>query len=256
MSRSPIEVFVEALPAAVGPVLSKKASSPWTATVDEKLKLFPAGTQLLTLLLVAEPSKAEAAIQFSMEGTLLLAGALGGTATVPTQFQPEHAQTVRAALAEACGSAAALLEGTQVKLQLTKAVSWTPAKQFSLTVSNGASSAQLQLLFTADWPQVGATAVAAQSQPQSSQNPSSPMPKGLDVALLENVEIDVVLQFGERRLPLREIGELRSGSVIELDKYVQDPAELLLGDRILARGEVVVVDGNYGLRVTEVVDPK
>ena len=55
---------------------------------------------------------------------------------------------------------------------------------------------------------------------------------------------------------LREIGELRSGSVIELDKYVQDPAELMLGDRVVARGEAVVVDGNYGLRVTEVVDPK
>jgi hypothetical protein len=101
MSRNPIDLFVEALPAALGPILSKKAPSPWTITVDEKLKLFPAGTQLLTLLLVAEPSKAEGAIQFSMEGTLLLAGALGGGGTVPTQFQPEHAQTVRAALAEA-----------------------------------------------------------------------------------------------------------------------------------------------------------
>ena len=77
--------------------------------------------------------------------------------------------------------------------------------------------------------------------------------KGVDVSLLENVEIDVTLQFGERRLPLREIGELRSGSVVELDKYVQDPAELLLGDRVVARGEVVIVDGNYGLRITEVV---
>jgi len=245
MSRNPIDLFVEALPAALGPILSKKAPSPWTITVDEKLKLFPAGTQLLTLLLVAEASKAEAAIQFSMEGTLLLAGALGGAGTVPTQFQPEHAQTVRAALAEACGNAAALLDGTQVKLQLTKAVSWSPAKQVSLTASNGASnSIQFQVLFTADWPQL-----AAAASPQS-------IPKGHDVSMLENVEIDVVLQFGERRLPLREIGELRSGSVIELDKYVQDPAELLLGDRIIARGEVVVVDGNYGLRVTEVVDPK
>jgi flagellar motor switch protein FliN len=245
MSRNPIDLFVEALPAALGPILSKKAPSPWTITVDEKLKLFPAGTQLLTLLLVAEASKAEAAIQFSMEGTLLLAGALGGAGTVPTQFQPEHAQTVRAALAEACGNAAALLDGTQVKLQLTKAVSWSPAKQVSLTASNGASnSVQFQVLFTADWPQLTAAA-----SPQS-------IPKGHDVSMLENVEIDVVLQFGERRLPLREIGELRSGSVIELDKYVQDPAELLLGDRIIARGEVVVVDGNYGLRVTEVVDPK
>ncbi len=71
--------------------------------------------------------------------------------------------------------------------------------------------------------------------------------------MLENVEIDVTLQFGERQLPLREIGELRSGSVIELDKYIQDPAELLLGDRVVARGEVVIVDGNYGLRVTEVL---
>jgi len=245
MSRNPIDLFVEALPAALGPILSKKAPSPWTITVDEKLKLFPAGAQLLTLLLVAEPSKAEAAIQFSMEGTLLLAGALAGAGTVPTQFQPEHAQTLRAALAEACGNAAALLDGTQVKLQLTKAVSWSPAKQVSLTASNGASnSVQFQVLFTADWPQL-----AAAVSPQA-------IPKGHDVSMLENVEIDVVLQFGERRLPLREIGELRSGSVIELDKYVQDPAELLLGDRIIARGEVVVVDGNYGLRVTEVVYPK
>ena len=245
MSRNPIDLFVEALPAALGPILSKKAPSPWTITVDEKLKLFPAGAQLLTLLLVAEPSKAEAAIQFSMEGTLLLAGALAGAGTVPTQFQPEHAQTLRAALAEACGNAAALLDGTQVKLQLTKAVSWSPAKQVSLTASNGASnSVQFQVLFTADWPKL-----AAAVSPQA-------IPKGHDVSMLENVEIDVVLQFGERRLPLREIGELRSGSVIELDKYVQDPAELLLGDRIIARGEVVVVDGNYGLRVTEVVDPK
>jgi len=41
--------------------------------------------------------------------------------------------------------------------------------------------------------------------------------------------------------------------VIELDRYVQDPAELLLGDRVIAKGEVVIVDGNYGLRVTEVI---
>jgi flagellar motor switch protein FliN/FliY len=247
MSRNPIDVFVEALPAALGPILSKKASSPWTITVDEKLNLFPAGTELLSLLLVAEPSKAEAAIQLSMDGTLLLAGALGGATAVPTQFQPEHAQTVRAALAEACGNAAALLDGTQIKLQLTKAISWTAAKQVSLTASNGTSnSVQFQMLFTADWPTASATAPVRSSQ----------VPKSLELSMLENVEIDVVLQFGERRLPLREIGELRSGSVIELDKYVQDPAELLLGDRIIARGEVVVVDGNYGLRVTEVVDPK
>ena len=99
-----------------------------------------------------------------------------------------------------------------------------------------------QLLFSVDWEQ------SLHRLP----NPA-PAAKGVNVSLLENVEIAVTLQFGERRLPLSEIGELRSGSVIELDKYLQDPADLLLGDRVVARGEVVIVDGNYGLRVTEVV---
>jgi flagellar motor switch protein FliN/FliY len=87
----------------------------------------------------------------------------------------------------------------------------------------------------------------------ATQAQASQAEKGSNVSLLENVEIDVILRFGERRLPLREIGELRSGSVIELDKSLQDPAELLLGDRVVARGEVVIVDGNYGMRITEVV---
>jgi flagellar motor switch protein FliN/FliY len=50
--------------------------------------------------------------------------------------------------------------------------------------------------------------------------------------------------------------ELTSGSVIELDRQVQEPADLLLGEKLIARGEVVIVDGNYGLRVTEVADPR
>jgi len=77
--------------------------------------------------------------------------------------------------------------------------------------------------------------------------------KGVDVPLLENVRLMSHSSSANGGCRWREIGELRSGSVVELDKYVQDPAELLLGDRVVARGEVVIVDGNYGLRITEVV---
>ena len=73
MSRTPIELFVEALPAALGQALSGKATQPWAFTVDDKPKAFSAGTQLVTMLLVAEPSQAEAAIQISMETALSLA---------------------------------------------------------------------------------------------------------------------------------------------------------------------------------------
>jgi flagellar motor switch protein FliN/FliY len=245
MSQNPIDVFVEAFRTTAGQILSRKASSPWKITAEAKPGICPDGAQLLTMLLVAEPSKTEAAIQLSLEATLTLAAALTGASTVPTQFLPDHGETVRAALAEACGNAAALVEGTQVKLQIVKDVNWTADRQFALTASDGTvGNVQLQLLFSAGWP-------AGKPASQSFRTPG-----GVDVSMLENVEIDVILQFGGRRLPLRDIGELRSGSVIELDKYVQDPAELMLGDRVVARGEVVVVDGNYGLRVTEVVDQK
>jgi flagellar motor switch protein FliN len=51
---------------------------------------------------------------------------------------------------------------------------------------------------------------------------------------------------------LKDVLELSSGSVLELDRDVHEPVDLLLKDRVIARGEVVIVDGNYGLRVSEV----
>src|SRR5262249_3937853 len=68
-----------------------------------------------------------------------------------------------------------------------------------------------------------------------------------------DVELAVTLRFGGRRMPLREVLELNNGSVVELDRQIHDPADLLLDGKVIARGEVVVVDGNYGLRVKEIV---
>jgi flagellar motor switch protein FliN/FliY len=48
---------------------------------------------------------------------------------------------------------------------------------------------------------------------------------------------------------------LNAGSVVELDQNVQDPVELLVGGKVIAHGEVVIVDGSYGLRVAEIVSP-
>jgi flagellar motor switch protein FliN/FliY len=73
------------------------------------------------------------------------------------------------------------------------------------------------------------------------------------LALLMDVELAMTLRFGGRRMLLREILDLCLGSVVELDRQVKDPVELLLDGRLVARGEVVVLDGNYGLRVTEVI---
>lgn len=77
-----------------------------------------------------------------------------------------------------------------------------------------------------------------------------------NIDLLLDIEIAVTLRFGRREMLLKDILELSSGSVIELDRLVSEPVELLVDQKVIARGEVVVIDGNYGLRVTDVANPQ
>jgi flagellar motor switch protein FliN len=74
--------------------------------------------------------------------------------------------------------------------------------------------------------------------------------------LLLDVELEATLRFGCREMPLGEILDLGPGDVVQLDRHVSDPVDLIVGDRIVARGEVVLVNGNFGLRVTEVAAPR
>jgi len=83
-------------------------------------------------------------------------------------------------------------------------------------------------------------------------------PGGLSagVELLLDVELEAAIRFGCRELTLSEVVELGPGDVVELDRLVADPVDLIVADKIVARGEVVLVDGNFGLRVTEVAAPQ
>ena len=74
--------------------------------------------------------------------------------------------------------------------------------------------------------------------------------------LLLDVELEAALRFGCCEMSLGEILELGPGDVMELDRQVSDPADLIVGDKIVARGDVVVINGNFGLRVTEVAEPQ
>lgn len=82
--------------------------------------------------------------------------------------------------------------------------------------------------------------------------------KGLSpgIELLLDVELETSLRFGSREMPLGELLDLEPGDVVQLDRNVADPVDLIVGDKIVARGEVVLVNGNFGLRVTEVAEPK
>ena len=89
----------------------------------------------------------------------------------------------------------------------------------------------------------------------SAPAPVKAVPDNTNLELVMDVELNVTLRFGKRQLTLREVLELTSGSVVELDRQVEEPVELLLDGVVIAKGEAVVIDGNYGLRVTEVAHP-
>ena len=83
---------------------------------------------------------------------------------------------------------------------------------------------------------------------------SSALSPGLE--LLLDVELEASLRFGSREMPLGEILDLGPGDVVQLDRHVADPVDLIVGDKIVARGEVVLVNGNFGLRISEVAAPR
>lgn len=74
--------------------------------------------------------------------------------------------------------------------------------------------------------------------------------------VLLDLHVEARIQFGAREMPLSDLLDLNAGDVLELDRLVTDPVDLLVGDRIVARGEVVIVGGNLGLQITEVMTPQ
>jgi flagellar motor switch protein FliN/FliY len=93
-----------------------------------------------------------------------------------------------------------------------------------------------------DRPAENADGATAESEAET----ASPMD------LLLDVELPVSVSFGRTRLPLEDLLKLGAGSVIELGRNIDDPVELIVNNRVVALGEVVVVDGNYGVRIQRI----
>ncbi len=74
--------------------------------------------------------------------------------------------------------------------------------------------------------------------------------------LLLDVELPVSVSFGRASVPLKDVLKLTSGSIVELNRGVSDPVELIVNNCVIARGEVVVVEGNYGVRIQQIVSAR
>lgn len=74
--------------------------------------------------------------------------------------------------------------------------------------------------------------------------------------LVLDVKVKVTVQLGHCQLPMREVLELSPGAVIQLNQHATDPVGLYVNDKLIAYGEVVVVEESFGIKITELVGSK
>ncbi len=93
------------------------------------------------------------------------------------------------------------------------------------------------------------------AQFQTFADEASPKSNGANLDMLMDLEMAITIELGRTKLSVREVLDLGQGSIIELDKLSGDPVDVFINDRRFARGEVVVVDENFGVRITEILSP-
>ncbi len=85
--------------------------------------------------------------------------------------------------------------------------------------------------------------------------PPSTAPPSRRLELLLDVPLELSVELGRTRMSIQELLGLGPGSVIELDKVAGEPLDILVNDRLVARGEAVVVNDKFGVRITDIVSP-
>lgn len=190
----------------------------------------------------------------------------GAPEGIPEGITPDHKEALEEFLRQIAGLAATALAATaggevQLHLSPSAAPSWSSDAIVCLrsgSAAEGGTSITVEIQIS---PALAAALQArvqpaspAQTSVQTSAQKSSPPSSAL--RRLMDVGLDVKLRFGTRRMLLCDVLALNPGVVVELDSTIHSPVDLLLDDgRLIAHGDVVVVDGKYGLRVTDVVDP-
>ncbi len=180
------------------------------------------GSTSADLVLVAEDAVAEA-----------LAGAGAGVAA---------ADILRPALEAAASTLGAGVLDTAIEESLGDALVDPDTESYVLVDADGTPQA---------W--FGIRVRQNRTQTPAATAPASPVDQSARMHMLRDVELVLTAEIGRTRLPMRQVLDLVPGTVLELDRGAGAPADVLVNGRLVARGEVVVVDEEYGIRVTEIV---
>lgn len=257
--------FAASFFAALGRALTEASGAPWRVSPPDPASSAEVAAPVRIRLTLAGSLQGEILLELQRAGALKLASKLLHEEETAEEFGTEHSDALLKAIQAAANEfAAALLE--EHGAVTAEASSGSDSDSASgltniaevVVADEDASRATISMLLDAALAQALASSPEAaksfKGQVAATGSDGATLPP-VNLKLVMDVELNVTLRFGRRQLSLREVLDLNSGSVIELDRQVDEPVELLLDGVVIARGEAVVIDGNYGLRVTEVPQP-
>jgi len=225
------------------------------AAVKDALPQIPTATPLTPAKPIADPASATLPEPAGAAITAFLAGAIEGKillvvgqelvdALAATPFGAlEPAKALRPALDAIAASLGGRLEGEPTA---------TPPEESLKTLAGG--TCVIVPLMSED----GLSALVGLSFTQlpvsaKGKTNAAAAARSWGIEMLRDVEMEVTCELGRTRMTVRQLLALAPGDVVELDRLAGSPADLLVNGTLLARGEVVVVDESFGLRITEIV---
>jgi flagellar motor switch protein FliN/FliY len=129
-------------------------------------------------------------------------------------------------------------------------------KAYSFQINFGEQAVPVLTLFSKSIENLQETPPET-AQPKALAPSAKPSPTETGIShsidLLLDVELPVSVSFGRAQLPLKDVIKLTTGSIIELNRSVSEPVEVIVNNCVIARGEVVVVEGNFGVRIRQVI---
>ena len=220
-------------------------------------------TALCMRFSVGAPLGGEQALLLAAADGLSLSQLLMGEPLDPSAvFDPDHRDALAELFRQIAGSASLALGAkleTEVPVTLasTERPAWLSSSPAGAHLKLTSSQFPALSLYLQLSPELNASLVCpdARAAEGKREEASGHGQREPNFDFLRDIELGVTLRFGKRHALLRDILEIVPGSVVELEQQVQEPVELLVGKKVIARGEVVVVGGNYGLRISEVISP-
>jgi flagellar motor switch protein FliN/FliY len=104
-------------------------------------------------------------------------------------------------------------------------------------------------------PKAGLGNVGVQSVQFPSLSPTAPQGMSGNIGLLMDVSMQLTVELGRTKMLIKDILGMGEGTIVELDKLAGEPVDLLVNGKLIAKGEVVVIDENFGVRVTDIISP-